>query len=273
VVNAISGFGHVYAAETRRPLLRGLVDRGYSSAVAPGNVRVIVQNEEDRAEVLRLCPKASGRIRMIRGSGVDLSMFHLGPEPAGEPVVLLPARMLRDKGIREFATAAAQLRREGVTARFVLAGRLDPANPRGLSALELRELCATSGVEWIGDSKDMPTLYRASQIVCLPTYYREGVPKVLLEASACGRPVITTDTPGCRDVVRDGETGVLVPAGDAVALAAAIRQLLLDPARRRQMGAAGRSLAEREFGIDRVIEAHLAVYRELLGSNPAALLP
>ena len=132
-------------------------------------------------------------------------------EPEGTPAVVLPARLLREKGIYEFAAAAAELRRTGLVARYVLAGRLDPANRGALSAQQVHDLCATTGVEWVGDCKDMPRLYRESHLVCLPSYYREGVPKVLLEACACGKPVITTDTPGCRDVIHSEQNGLLVP--------------------------------------------------------------
>ena len=269
IVNAISGFGHVYGTAVRRPLLRGLLDRAYAGALAPLNVRVVVQNDADRDEVLRICPSAHKRVHLIRGSGVDLAIFRAIREPDGEHVVLLPARVLREKGICEFAAAAVELRRRGVAARYLLAGRLDPANRGALSAQELRDLCAASGLEWVGNCDDMPRLFRESHVVCLPSYYREGVPKALLEACACGRPIITTDTPGCRDTVDAGRSGILVPPRDVPALVAAIRQLLADPLLRGKMGAHARVLAEREFGIDQVVAKHLAIYREAL-SNPVA---
>lgn len=264
VVNAISGFGHAYGTGARRRPLRALLDRAYAQALAPPNVRVVVQNDADRDEVLRICPEARERIKLIQGSGVDLTAFRAVAEPEGEHVVLLPARILREKGIYEFAAAAVELRRSGVVARYLLAGRLDPANRGALSVQQVRDLCAASGMEWVGNCEDMPRLLRESHVVCLPSYYREGVPKVLLEACACGRPIITTDTPGCRDTVDAGQNGILVPPRDAQALAAAIRQLLADSPRRIRMGAHARALAEREFGISQVVERHLAIYRELL---------
>src|SRR5215472_9762863 len=138
IVNAISGFGHVYGS--RSPWLRQLLDRAYAGAFRPHNVRIIVQNDSDRAEVLRLCPAAASRVRLIRGSGVDLAEFQPSAEPAGTPTVLLPARLLREKGICEFAAAAAQLRGAGLAARFVIAGRLDPANRGALSAQQMADL-------------------------------------------------------------------------------------------------------------------------------------
>ncbi len=265
VVNAMSGFGYAYSAGRGRRLLRGVLDGAYARAFAPHNARIIVQNEEDFAEVQRICPSAASRVRLIRGSGVDLARFGYSPEPQETPVVVLPARLLREKGIREFATAAGQLRRGGSTARFVVAGRLDPGNRGALSAREVESLIANHGVEWVGECEDMPRLLRESHIVCLPSY-REGMPKVLLEACAAGRPVITTDVPGCRDVVRSGLNGILVPPRNVEALAEAMHQLLTDGRRRRQMGLQSRTIAEREFGVQGVVQAHLAIYRELLAA-------
>jgi glycosyltransferase involved in cell wall biosynthesis len=269
IVNAISGFGHVYGSRTRRPLLRGLLDQAYAASFRPPNVRIIVQNADDRSEVLRLCPAAGERIRLIPGSGVDLAEYRHLPEPSGTPTVLLPARLLREKGIGEFAAAAAELRRAGLAARFVVAGRLDPANRAALSAQEISELAAASGMQWLGDCKDMARCLSEAHIVCLPTYYREGVPKVLLEACAAGRAIVTTDIPGCRDVVREGENGLLVPPRDVAALTVAIRRLLEDPELRSRMGMAGRARAEAEFGIDRVVQSHLELYRELADHGTA----
>jgi glycosyltransferase involved in cell wall biosynthesis len=256
IVNAISGFGYAYSRGSGRRLLRGLLDRAYARSFRPDNVRIIVQNSEDRAEVQRLCPAARGRIRLIVGSGVDLAEFQSSPEPPGIPTVLLPARLLREKGVFEFAAAAAELRRWGPAARFVVAGRLD--------------LCASSGMQWFGECKDMPRRFREANIVCLPSY-REGAPKALLEACAAGRAVVTTDTPGCRDVVRAGETGILVPPRDARALATAIRGLVEDPELRGRMGTRARAQAELEFGVEKVTQMHLALYRELLGCSSCAV--
>jgi len=264
IVNAMSGFGYAYSAGPGRRLLRAALDMAYARSFSPQNVRIVVQNEDDRAEVLRICPAATQRIRLVRGSGVDLSEFGYWPEPEGTPAVVLPARLLREKGVWEFGAAAAELLRTGLAARFVLAGRLDPANRGALTGEQVRELCVKSGLEWIGDCTDMPRLFRESHVVCLPSY-REGMPKVLLEACASGRAVITTDTPGCRDVIQAGRNGLLVPPRDMHALATAIRQLVEDAQCRRRMGAEARILAEREFGVEDVVRTHLEMYRELLG--------
>jgi glycosyltransferase involved in cell wall biosynthesis len=270
IVNAISGFGHVYSSQVRRPLLRRSLDRAYAGSFRPNNVRIIVQNNADRSEVLRLCPRARDRILLIPGSGVDLARFRPSPEPAGTPTVLLPARLIREKGIFEFAAAAAELRRRGLTAEFIVAGRLDPANSGALSAQEMTDLGLATGVRWLGECRDMQRCLSESHVVCLPTYYREGVPKVLLEACAAGRAIVTTDIPGCRDVVRPTENGLLVPPHDVAALAGAIQQLLADPALRTRMGTAGRARAEVEFGIERVVQSHLDLYGELIDHGSEA---
>ncbi|HEY9381746.1 MAG TPA: glycosyltransferase, partial [Burkholderiales bacterium] len=143
--------------------------------------------------------------------------------------------------------------------RFALIGDVDPHNPSSYTAAELRELTSTGTVEWCGWKDDMQTVFEQSHIVCLPSY-REGLPKALIDAAACGKPIVTTDVPGCRAVVRDGENGFLVPAGDSTALADALLRLLKDPQLRRNMGQAGRAIAEQRFSIERVVEQTLALY-------------
>lgn len=261
VLNAVSGFGYVYA-QRRRGLLRRALDGAYAYSFGSPRTRVVVQNESDRAEVLRLCPAAQSRVRLITGSGVDLERFHFSPEPAGVPMVLLPARLLREKGVYEFIAAAQELKRAGVPARFALAGRLDPGNRGGLRAEQLRALCAGGAVEWLGERRDMPECLAEAAVVCLPSY-REGMPKVLLEAAAVGRPVVTTDTPGCRDAIAPGVSGLLVPPRDPRALAAALRCLLENAAMRAAFGTAARARAERYFDVQGVVREHLELYREL----------
>jgi glycosyltransferase involved in cell wall biosynthesis len=265
VVNAVSGFGYAYASRSQL-LLRSLLNAAYERSFRPANVRIVVQNAEDRAAVLRLCPAAESRTRLIVGSGVDLTEFRHTPEPDGIPAVLLPGRLLREKGIYEFAAAATQLRRSGLAARFLLAGKLDPLNRGALTAAEVRELCDRGGLEWLGECKDMSRQMSNANIVCLPSY-REGAPKALMEACAAGRAIVTTDTPGCREIVHAGENGLLVPARDPTALAAAIRLLIENPDLRRRMGVAGRTRAENEFGIEQVVRRHLEIYGELLAGG------
>lgn len=267
IVNAVSGFGYAYGGAGDRKTIASAMDRAYRFAFGGDRVRVVVQNSEDAAEVVRICPAAAGRIRLVRGSGVDLGRFAPSDEPQGDPVVVMTARMLRDKGVVEFCEAAGNLLRSGIRARFLLAGRVDPSNRTAFSATELTELCRRTGAEWVGDCRDVPELLRRCHIVCLPTYYREGVPKALLEACATQRPIVATDMVGCRDVVQDGVNGLLVQSRSIESLVVALGRLIADPALRRRMGRAGRARAEQEFDVRQVVHRHMKIYQEL--SEPA----
>lgn len=256
VVSAIAGMGYAFTAGrggwlafVLRALLRAALSRG----------PVIVQNPDD-AQAVRALGVAPERIHLIPGAGVDVEAFSPRPEPEGAPVVMLASRLLWDKGVGEFVEAA---RRLAGRARFVLVGSPDPGNPASVPEATLHGWAKGGVVEWWGASEDMPKTLTQAAVVCLPSY-REGLPKVLLEAMACGRPVVTTDAPGCRDCVQDGDNGFLVPVKDTGALAAAIARLLGEPALRLKMGARGRERAVTEFNQARVIEATLAVYSELL---------
>jgi glycosyltransferase involved in cell wall biosynthesis len=165
--------------------------------------------------------------------------------------------------VGEFVAAAHMLREEGLAARFLLAGERDPDNPAAIPAAQLETWRAGGIVEWHGRQEDMAHLLSQSHIVCLPSY-REGLPKALLEAAASGRAIVATDVPGCREAVRHGVNGLLVPAGDAAALTQALRRLILDPALRREFGQQGRERAEREFSVEKITAETLALYRELL---------
>jgi glycosyltransferase involved in cell wall biosynthesis len=150
-----------------------------------------------------------------------------------------------------------------VKARFVLVGDPDPGNPASVPVATLRAWHGHNGVEWWGHRDNMPAVFRTADIACLPSYYREGLPKVLLEAAACGLPIVTTDAPGCREIVRDGDNGFLVPVRDAQALAVTLRSLIDNVALRAKMGRRAREIVLAEFSQERVIAETLAVYQEL----------
>lgn len=265
VVSAISGLGTVFIARgLRARVFRAGIRLLYRLALGHANIRVIFQNPDDRATLIRAGAVRPGRAVFIRGSGVRLEDYPMLPEPEGTPVVAFAARLLRDKGVVEFVEAAKLLRRRGLKARFLLIGSPDPDNPSTVSQATLSDWAREGVVELLGYRSDIADLFASANIVCLPSYYGEGLPKVLIEAAACGRAVVTTDHPGCRDAIEPGVTGLTVPVRDAAALAEAIRELLGDPDRRKQMGQAGRQLAEREFSIDKVVAAHLRIYEELL---------
>jgi glycosyltransferase involved in cell wall biosynthesis len=221
----------------------------------------IVQNPEDLA-LLERSGVALSHLRLIPGAGVDVHVFCPVPPPP-EPVrIVLASRMLWDKGVGEFVDAARSLSGAGVNARFILVGDPDPANPSSVPESTLRAWHGEHGVEWWGRREDMTAVLQAAHIACLPSY-REGLPKSLLEAAACGLPIVTTDAPGCREVVTDGVTGLLVPVRDADALAAALKKLIDNADLRRCMGEGLRLRAENEFSQDKIIAQTLSVYCEL----------
>ncbi len=267
MVAAISGLGYVFVVEgLRARLVRAVVRGFYRLALGHGNSRVIFQNTNDRDVLSKLGVVRAGQVELIRGSGVDLAQYRAESEPPEPPVVaLMVARLLRDKGVREFVEAAALLRQQGLNMRMRVAGDIDPGNPASISAEEMQVWHDEGLVELLGERQDVAALYAAAHIAVLPSY-REGLSKSLIEAAACGRAVVTTDVPGCRDAIDPGETGLLVPPRNATALAAALARLAMDPAQRRRLGQAGRALAEREFSIKDVCGRHLAIYASLLAA-------
>lgn len=260
-VNWVAGMGWLFVSDTRQAkLLQTLVRRVLGMLLR--GTSVIVENKDDREIIAGLGVKAED-IRLVRGAGVDTSMYAPCPQADGVPLVVLPARMLRDKGVVEFVEAARQLRQRGVHARFVLVGEPDPENPASVPEEQLIEWQQEGAVEWWGRSENMPQVYAQSRIVCLPSY-REGLPKSLLEAASCALPVVTTNVPGCRDIVRDGDNGVLVEARNAGALADALGKLLANPKLCLQMGQRGRERVLQEFSQERIVSQVLSLYREVL---------
>jgi glycosyltransferase involved in cell wall biosynthesis len=264
MVAAISGLGTVFVdREETRFWVRHSIKWLYRFALKHPNLKVIFQNLDDRAELISMGAVREETTSLIKGSGISLASYHVQPEPEGIPVVTFAGRLLKDKGIKEFVEASRILVERGVRARFWVAGARDPGNMTSISENELSQWRKESFVEILGHIDDIPDLFANSNIIVLPSY-REGFPKVLIEAAACGRVVVTTNVPGCRDAIAPEITGLLVPARDAVALADAIQSLIKDPRRRKHMGLEGRALAEREFAIETVVDAHMAIYRGLL---------
>ncbi|HXG45166.1 MAG TPA: glycosyltransferase family 4 protein [Gemmatimonadales bacterium] len=265
VVNAVPGLGYLFVAEgVKARLRRRTVLAAYRLAFGHPMAMGIFQNTEDRDLFLSARVIRPDQVAVIRGAGVDLRQFRPEPEPLGPPLVVLASRLLWDKGVGEFVEAVGRLRSRGVRFRAALVGEPDPGNPRAIAVAQLERWRDSGVVEWWGFRPDMPAVLAGCHLVCLPSYYREGVPKVLIEAAASGRAIVTTDVPGCRDVVRHGQNGLLVPPRDVPALAAALEALLADPSRRASMGQCGREIAEAEFGLAGVVESTLALYRELL---------
>jgi glycosyltransferase involved in cell wall biosynthesis len=267
-LNAITGLGTSFLgrsikARTVRPtlllLLRTLLNRTGSA--------VLVQNPDDRAEVERL-GVAPERVALIPGSGVDTGRMTPSPEPAGPVTVAFVGRLVEDKGIRTLMDAHAMLTRMGVDVRLLIAGTPDPANPTLIQPGEIEAWSRQRNVTYCGFVKDIAAFWATAHIAVLPSR-REGLPMTLLEAAACGRPLIATDVPGCREIARPNLNALLVPPDDPQALAAAIERLAGDRELRRRFGAAGRVLVEREFSSARIGRDVVDLYRRLLQSQPA----
>lgn len=263
VVCAISGLGFVFMSKGKKAaMMRKAISAAYRLVFRKKNLRVIFQNPDDRDILLSVGALDVSKVKMIRGSGVDLGLYQALPETTERPIVCLAARLLRDKGIYEYVEAVKLLHDRGVKAVFKLIGDPDPGNPTSITTDDIETWRQSGMVELLGFRKDIATIFANSHVVVLPSY-REGLPKVLVEAAACGRAVITTDVPGCRDAINPGVTGLLVPVRDVVALADAMQKLIEDNELRKKMGDAGRALAEREFAIDKIVQQHLAIYAEL----------
>jgi glycosyltransferase involved in cell wall biosynthesis len=267
-INALTGLGYLAASSSRKArFLRLLIWNFFRLFLTRPNQRVLVENLHDKQLLVKKLKVPPERIALIRGSGVDLSRFQPTAEPSGTPVVLLASRMLWIKGIREFVEAAKMLRSNGLNARFVLAGDSDPSSPSCVPRQQLREWQSSGSIEWWGHQPDMPPIFKQANLVCLPSHGGEGVPTVLMEAAASGRAIVTTDVPGCRDIVRHGINGRIVPPGDAPTLAEAIEELLKNPTIRLEMARRGREIVVNEFSEEIIAEQNLALCGELLGSR------
>lgn len=264
MVAAISGLGFVFLSNSlKMRLVRAVVARLYRVALGHPNSRVIFQNANDRDLLKSLGAVREDQVVIIRGAGVDLDAYRPTPEPPEPPVIVtMVARLLRDKGVQEFVQAAKLLRERGVPVTMQLVGGLDAGNPTSATQADVDAWQQDGCVQALGERSDVAALYAAAHIAVLPSY-REGLPKSLIEAAACGRAVVTTDVPGCRDAIEPNVTGLLVPVRDAAALADAIARLAQDAASRQAMGTAGRALAEREFDINQVARIHVALYDAL----------
>ena len=270
VLNAVAGLGYLYmGGGVGRRALRAAYELTFRTLVRRRpEARVLVQNPDDAQFLLERRMVKSEQLVCITGSGVDIQRFAPSPEPTGTPtVVLMHSRMLWDKGVAELVEAARQLRARGVPNFIVrLAGDPDPHNPAAISLEQLRDWSNEGVVEWIGRADDIPAELRRCHIACLPSY-REGAPLSLLEAAASGRPIVTTDVPGCREVVHHDRNGLLVPVRDARGLADALQRLILDSDLRRRLGACGRERAEREFSSDVVNDKIISTYFQMMAER------
>lgn len=262
VVNTLAGLGWAFGSGSKNArILRLFLSIAFRFLLNKGFITV--QNPDDQALLFKIGISPS-RIVVIPGSGVELKNFVPSAELDGEMVVMLASRMIWEKGVQEFVKAATILHERGVNASFVLVGAPDPQNPSSIPESQLKEWQTNGHIEWWGHRDNMPMVFHQANIVCLPSYYREGVPKILIEAASCGRAIVTTDAPGCREIVRHGKNGLLVRPRDPLALADAINYLIENPSMRRRMGKVGRKIVEGEFSMESVIQKNLEVYETLL---------
>lgn len=266
-LNAFAGLGYLFTnSERQRGGLHWLMTAALRSAIGRSGSTVLFQNEADRDELVQTGIVRRSHTRVIAGSGIDVTAFSVKPSPQGTPLVVLPSRMLWDKGVGEFVQAARILKGKGVDARFVLVGRCDEDNPADIGWEQLSRWVGEGTIEWWGHRNDMSAVYEGATLVVLPSY-REGLPKVLLEAAACGKAIIATDVPGCRDIVQDEVNGVLVPPRDSSILAMSIANLLLDPHARETMGVRSREMAVAKWAGPKISEQVLGLYHELLNAS------
>jgi glycosyltransferase involved in cell wall biosynthesis len=267
IVNSITGLGYLFlSSDIFARLLRPFAVFLYRKAFQHPRVRVIFENRGDREVFLRHAIVQPGQHTLIRGVGVDLERFDFAPMLAGDPLVILPARMLWDKGVGDFISAARTLKSRNLQVQFALVGDIDPGNPSSIPRSQLEAWVEEGMVAWWGHRMDMPEIYAASHVVVLPSK-AEGTPTVLLEAAAAGRPVVASDIAGCREVVIPGKTGLLVPPEEPEALANALESLLENQAWAREMGRKARRHIEKHFDQDSVNEKTIAVYRRALAGE------
>ena len=264
VINALVGMGYIFTStDTRASVVKPFLNRILKSLLRSKSVHVVIENPDDLNSLVDDGFVRKSQISLIRGAGVDLNAFPFHPEVAGPVVVTLVSRILRDKGVLEFIDAASQLQTRVPEVVFQIVGEPDLGNPSAIPQSEIDSWKSLSNVKYLGRRSDIADILKGSHIVCLPSY-REGLPKSLLEALSSGRPIITTDVPGCREVCEDGVNGLLIPARDSIALSDAIEKLAINPELRQAMGRAGRKRAESEFSSELVCTQTLDLYRRLM---------
>jgi len=268
IVISVTGLGYMFMTNgLQANLLRLIVNSLYKISFLGNNKCVIFQNPDDKVAFISGKLLKSENAFLIRSSGVDIKRFIPAEKPKGEPVILMSARMLWAKGVGDLVSAARLLRDWRVPGKVILAGSSDSGNPTAIPEEQLNKWNSEGVVLWIGYQKDIQKTYSSALIGVLPTYYPEGVPKSLIEAAACGLPLVATDMPGCREVVRDGENGFLVPVKDPKALAIAIKNLIENEELRLKMGKRSREIVETEFLQDKIISETISIYERVLGQK------
>ena len=264
-VISVTGMGYIFInkKKLRIKLLNFIVKNLLKFAINHKNQKIIVQNNSDLHEFLRIKKISNKNFILIPGSGVNLNLFNYVPENEKNNLIIMVCRLLKDKGVYEFIEAEKKIRNKNIKARFWLVGNIDPSNPSSLSSKDIEKIKEDSKVKFLGFRKDISRLYKYSNIAVL-TSYREGFPKSLIEASACGRPIITTDVPGCRDSIINNVTGILINKKNSQQLCDAIELLLKNDTLRKKMGYQARINAENKYNINDVISKHMEIYNNLI---------
>lgn len=269
LVYAISGLGFIFTnTMVKAKILRLGIIPLYRLALGAKNKKVIVQNLDDLRILRQYVSIPEAQTILIPGSGVDLKQFDFQPLPLKNKIVLMACRLLADKGVYEFHKSVLLLKEKYPDVRFVLVGGIDPDNPASLTEQKLNEWVQKGDLEWWGHQSNMPEILSQATVVVLPSY-REGMPKVLLEAQALGRPIVTTDVPGCREAIDDGKTGFLVQVKDEQSLANAIEKLITNDDLCLEFSHNARVLAEQKFDIKQVVKTHMNIYENLVQSQHA----
>jgi glycosyltransferase involved in cell wall biosynthesis len=260
IVNALGGMGYLFTHQSLTSrVLKPLLSLSFRALLNGHQCALILQNQDDAALMASFVVR--DKIHLIKGAGIDLEVFHPTDEPPLPVKAVMASRLLWSKGIGELVEAAQILKRQAVPLEIQVAGEPDPQNPASVPPDLFQKWKEEGMITWLGSCTDMAAVYGQTHIAVLPSYYREGIPKALLEAAACGKPIVTTDAPGCRDVVTSGENGFLIPPKDPAALADALKKLALSSDLREKMGQMSRKKAEEEFGDKKIIEQTMALYK------------
>ena len=259
---ALGGVGFIFTSKNlKATFLKPIVKLCLRFVLAGPKCTLILQNIDNVEAIVSLSIVDEKRIKLIKGAGVEIEKFQPSQIPNGVPMVILPARMLWDKGVAEFVRVAGRIKRRGIKARFVLVGDADSHNPASITQTQVDQWVQKGAVEHWSRRDDMVQIYQQASIVCLPSY-NEGLPKVLLEAASCARPTVAFNVPGCREIVRDGLNGFLVSFGDETALEKAIINLINNRSLCAKMGATGRKIVEQEFSDNIINTQTLAIWNQ-----------
>ena len=264
IIYSISGLGHTFLANNLSSSMRRLfILKMYNFALSNKEKLVIFQNSSDLSYLSKACSLLPSEVILIPGSGVDLNRYKYSDLPETNPVVLMASRLLISKGVYEFINSAKIIKEKGIKINFQLAGKPDKLNPLSISNSEIDKWVSCGYIDYLGFCNNLHEIIPRSHIVVLPSFYPEGLPKILCEAAACGRAVITTNNPGCRDSIEEGKTGLIVRERDSIELADTIINLAKNKKLLKSMSLASRERAEKIFNIETIVEKHLKAYEYL----------